>query len=55
MPREVVVTHEGTYSGTTSVPPAGAGLVGVPAANIVGGMLAVNQVGADGNTWLSMQ
>lgn len=52
---EVMVCRQADYSGPTNAPPAGAALVGVPPATIVGGTLAVGQVGADGNTWLAMQ
>lgn len=44
-----------SYSGTASVPPAGAGLVGVAPNTIVGGVLASEAVGADGNTWLPVR
>jgi prepilin-type N-terminal cleavage/methylation domain-containing protein len=41
-----------TYDGKSTVPPAGAALVGIPPARIDTHELAVNRVGADGNLWL---
>ena len=52
---EVLKSIPARYSGTTAIPPAGAALVGVPAAHIVGGRLASNAGGADGNTWLPVR
>lgn len=44
------------YSGSTSIPPAGAALVGVGSAGqIVGGRLAVGQVAVDGNIWITLR
>jgi len=40
------------YSGTTAVPPAGAGLVGVPADRIDSQVLATGTIGADGKQWI---
>lgn len=48
---EILVAKAATYDGTISVPPAGAALVGVPATTIVGGNIAADTVGADGNLW----
>ncbi|MCA8948940.1 MAG: type II secretion system protein [Planctomycetes bacterium] len=52
---EVLASRTADYSGTSSVPPAGAALTGVPANTIFGGTLVANAVGADGNTWLTLQ
>ena len=52
---EILVAHEATYDGLTSIPLAGSGLRGVPAAQMVGGTLASNTVGADGNRWRVLQ
>jgi prepilin-type N-terminal cleavage/methylation domain-containing protein len=52
---EILMSREATYSGTTSVPPPGAALTGVAATVIVGGTLAVNTTGADGNRWLMVR
>ena len=43
------------YDGSTSVPPAGAGLVGVAANNIATQALAVQAPGADGHDWVQMR
>jgi prepilin-type N-terminal cleavage/methylation domain-containing protein len=48
---DILVAKQATYSGTTSEPPAGAGLRGVGATTIVGGEIAADTVGADGNRW----
>lgn len=48
---EVLTCRDASYNGTTSVPPPGAALVGVPATQIIGGELAADTFGADGNTW----
>ncbi|HEX5050826.1 MAG TPA: type II secretion system protein [Planctomycetota bacterium] len=52
---EILVAKAALYDGTISVPPPGAGLVGVPATAIVGGALAANTTGADGNVWNTPQ
>jgi prepilin-type N-terminal cleavage/methylation domain-containing protein len=52
---EILTAKDATYSGPTSVPPAGAALVGVGPDVIVGGELAVDTVGADGNTWRTVR
>lgn len=52
---EIVVSRLATYSGTSSVPPAGAALVGVASNIIVGGDLACDAVGADGNLWNTLR
>lgn len=48
---EILVAKNATYDGMLSVPPAGAGLVGVAPTTIVGGAIAADTVGADGNVW----
>lgn len=48
---EILECRINTYDGSLSVPPAGAALIGVPAGTIVGGTLAADTVGADGNVW----
>jgi prepilin-type N-terminal cleavage/methylation domain-containing protein len=48
---EVVKAAKAQYSGETSVPPAGAALVGGSPNNIMGGQIANGIVGADGNRW----
>ena len=53
---EVLKSRTATYDGTTSVPPAGAGLTGVAGPTvIIGGRLAITGVGVDGNTWTPIQ
>ena len=52
---EILMSRTALYDGTGNTPPAGAALVGVPATTIVGGTLAVDQVGADGNYWTTMR
>jgi len=52
---EILVSRTATYNGQSSVPPAGAALVGVPPTTIVGGELASDAVGADGNTWSTLK
>lgn len=52
---EILIALTAPYGGTTNVPPAGSGLIGVPATQIVGGALAVHTVGADGNRWRVLQ
>lgn len=51
---EILIATTANYDGLTRVPLAGSGLVGVAATQIVGGMLAANTVGADGNRWQSL-
>ena len=51
---EILKTSVAGYSGTASVPPAGAALLGVPANRIDSTQLAVNVLGADGNQWISV-
>lgn len=48
---EILVAKDAAYNGTVSVPLPGAAMTGVPATTIVGGQLAADTVGADGNTW----
>lgn len=48
---DILVAKQTTYDGTNSEPPAGAGLRGVAATMIVGGELAADTIGADGNRW----
>lgn len=48
---EILVAKDAPYDGVVAVPPPGAALVGVPATTIVGGTLAIDTLGADGNTW----
>ena len=48
---EIVMTRGGTYSGRTSVPPAGAALVGVPTTTITTDRLAAGTTAADGLVW----
>ncbi len=52
---DVLTCRTADYSGVTQAPPAGAALSSVPPSQITGGRLAINSVGADGNTWLVMQ
>ncbi len=52
---DILVTKDAAYDGLTTRPAAGCGLVGVPAATIVGGALAANTVGADGHRWQVVQ
>lgn len=52
---EILVAPDATYDGFVSIPLAGSGLLGVPSAQIAGGMLASNTLGADGNRWRSLQ
>lgn len=52
---EILVAKDAAYSGRTSVPPAGAGLVGVAPTVVVGGTLASDTTGADGNVWHTLQ
>ena len=40
------------YSGKGSMPPLGAALLGVPAAQIDSTSIAVSTIGADGNLWV---
>jgi prepilin-type N-terminal cleavage/methylation domain-containing protein len=47
-----ILKTEAGYSGKTNEPPAGAALIGVAPTHINSQAIAVNQVGADGNTWL---
>ncbi len=48
---EILVAKDATYDGTLSVPPAGAAMLGVAPTTIVGGTIATDTVGADGNVW----
>ena len=48
---EILCAKTANYDGTLSVPPAGAGLVGVLPTSIVGASLAADTTGADGNRW----
>lgn len=52
---EIVASRQATYSGAGSVPPCGAALVGVPSTVIVGGDLATDAIGADGNLWNTLR
>ncbi|MBI5850431.1 MAG: DUF2950 family protein [Planctomycetes bacterium] len=52
---EILKSLTARYSGLASIPPAGAGLVGVAPTIIVGGSLASGTIGADGNTWLPLR
>jgi prepilin-type N-terminal cleavage/methylation domain-containing protein len=52
---EILVARQATYSGGTSVPPCGAALVGVPSNVIIGGDLAADTIGADGNRWSTLR
>ena len=53
---EVVKTRTANYSGLTATPPAGAALMGTGGpTEIVSNSVAVNAVGADGNTWTSVR
>lgn len=51
---QVLKTLEAAYSGTSLVPPAGAGLVGVAADRIDTQLLAADTVGADGRHWVAV-
>ena len=48
---EILVARDAPYDGVATVPPAGAALAGVAPTAIVGGALAADTVGADGNLW----
>lgn len=52
---EILVAKGANYGGRDSVPPAGAALVGVPAEAVVGGTLAADTTGADGNQWRTLK
>jgi prepilin-type N-terminal cleavage/methylation domain-containing protein len=52
---DILVARRASYSGSAAVPPGGAGLCGVGPATVVGGVLASNTIGADGNLWLPVQ
>lgn len=52
---EILVARQANYSGSSSMPPAGAALTGVPSNVIVGGLLATEAVGADGNFWNTLR
>lgn len=52
---EILVAKDTPYNGTVSVPLPGCALVGAAASSIVGGALASNTVGADGNFWRVVQ
>lgn len=49
---QVLEVRESGYTGSTSVPEPGAGLVGVAATHINSQSLATDMVGADGNHWV---
>lgn len=49
---QVLQTMNTTYSGSTLVPPAGAGLAGVAEGNVNSQQLAVDTFGADGQHWV---
>lgn len=48
---EILTSKLAPYNGGALVPPSGAALLGVAPDVIVGGTLAVNTTGADGNLW----
>ena len=50
-----ILTTIANYDGTTTIPLPGSGLAGVAPTQIVGGALAANTVGADGNVWRVLQ
>jgi len=52
---EIVASRQATYSGNVSIPPCGAALVGIPSTSIVGGDLAADTIGADGNRWNTLR
>lgn len=52
---EILVARDAAYSGRTNVPPAGAALVGVPVTSVLGGPLAADATGADGNQWRTLR
>lgn len=52
---EILVARDANYNGTVLVPPPGAGLTGVAATAAVGGELAVETIGADGNFWRALR
>lgn len=52
---EILTAVNATYSGSSSVPPGGAALVGVAPTVIVGGAIAANTTGADGNRWMLLR
>lgn len=52
---EILTATNATYSGTSSVPPGGAALTGVAPNVIVGGTIAANTTGADGNRWVLLR
>ncbi len=52
---EILMSRDANYSGVSSVPPPGAALTGVAANMIVGGTLAINTNGADGNRWMMVR
>jgi prepilin-type N-terminal cleavage/methylation domain-containing protein len=52
---EILVSRTATYNGQSSIPPAGAALVGVPPTLVAGGEIASDTVGADGNTWNTLK
>jgi prepilin-type N-terminal cleavage/methylation domain-containing protein len=49
---DILASKRATYSGKTSIPPAGAALLGVPATQINSTSIAVGTNGADGNLWV---
>lgn len=52
---EILIAPTSNYDGLTNIPLPGSALVGVPATQIIGGDLASNTIGADGNRWVSVQ
>jgi prepilin-type N-terminal cleavage/methylation domain-containing protein len=48
---EILVAADAAYDGPSTVPPGGAALVGVGPNVLVGGSLAIDVAGADGNVW----
>lgn len=51
---QVLQTMDTTYSGSASVPEAGAGLMGSTPGNINSQQLAIDAQGADGNAWVAV-
>ena len=49
---EMIKSLQAPYSGTGNEPPAGCGLLGVPANRIDSNEIAIGQNGADGNLWV---
>jgi prepilin-type N-terminal cleavage/methylation domain-containing protein len=52
---EILVAATAPYDGLTVIPLGGSGLRGVPATQLLGGELATNTIGADGNVWRALQ